>query len=202
MGILVPLRRQRLIGLPGAWISIVYFGSIGLGFMFVEIALIQKLMIFLGGPTYSLAFTLFVILFFSGLGSYFGRRRNAAHALTALAILIPTVIVLMNVLLSTVIPHLLGMTIWLRMLIGILVISPVAFLLGMPFPLGLSIVGRLSPGCVPWAWAINAFATVLGTLLAVLLSMNFGFHTVFLAAAFLYLLALMVMCRPTYRYSR
>ena len=51
-----------------------YFGSLGLGFIFVEIALIQKLMVFLGGPTYSLAFTLFVILFFSGLGSYFGRR--------------------------------------------------------------------------------------------------------------------------------
>jgi spermidine synthase len=194
-GILIPMQRQRLAGMPGAWSSIVYFGSLGLGFIFVEIALIQKLMVFLGGPMYSLAFTLFVILFFSGLGSYLGRRWRALETLTTLAILIPTVIVVMNLVLSAAIPRLLGMALPLRIMIGILVISPVAFLIGMPFPLGLTIVGRLSPSWVPWAWAINAFTTVLGTLLAVLLSMHFGFQKVFLSAAFLYLVALLVMRR-------
>ena len=87
----------------------------------------------------------------------------------------------------------------LRIMIGILVISPVAFLIGMPFPLGLTIVGRLSPGWVPWAWAINSFTTVLGTLLAVLLSMNFGFQNVFTSAAVLYLFALLVMRRLAQR---
>jgi hypothetical protein len=193
LGILLPMCRHRVAEVPGRWISFVYFGSLGLGFIFVEIALIQKLMVFLGGPTYSLAFTLFVILFFSGLGSYFGRRWKALEALTLLAILIPAVIVLMSLLLSAAIPHLLGLALPWRIMIGILVISPVAFLIGMPFPLGLKIVGRLSPDSVPWAWAINSFTTVLGTLLAVLLSMQFGFHRVFLLAAFLYLLALLVM---------
>ena len=199
LGILLPLCRQRLMVVPGVWRSIVYFGSLGLGFIFIEIALIQKLMVFLGGPTYSLAFTLFVILFFSGLGSYFGRRWEALRELTALAILIPTVIMLMNVVLSAAIPHLLGMALPLRIMIGVLIVSPVAFLIGMPFPLGLAIVGRLSPGWVPWAWATNSFTTVLGTLLAVLLSMQFGFQTVFILAAFLYLLALVVMRRMARR---
>ena len=198
-GILVPMYRQRLVGVPGAWSSIVYFGGLGLGFIFVEIALIQKLMVFLGGPTYSLAFTLFVILFFSGLGSYVGRRWRALPTLTILTILIPTVIVLMSIVLSAVIPHLLGLALPLRIMLGILVISPVAFLIGMPFPLGLTVVGRLSPGWVSWAWAINSFTTVLGTLLAVLLSMHFGFHKVFLSAAFLYLGALLVMRRLAQR---
>jgi hypothetical protein len=195
LGILAPMYRHRLMGAPGAGSSIVYFGSLGLGFIFVEIALIQKLMVFLGGPMYSLAFTLFVILFFSGLGSYFGRRWKALEALTALAVLIPTVIVVMSIVLSAAIPHLLGMALPLRIMIGILVISPVAFLIGMPFPLGLTIVGRLSPSWVPWAWAINAFTTVLGTMLAVLLSMHFGFQKVFISAAFLYLVALLAMRR-------
>jgi hypothetical protein len=195
LGILMPMCRHRVAGMPGAGSSIVYFGSLGLGFIFVEIALIQKLMVFLGGPTYSLAFTLFIILSFSGLGSYFSRRWRALEALTLLAILIPVVIVLMSIVLSVAIPHLLGLALPLRIMVGILVISPVAFLIGMPFPLGLTIVGRLSPGWVPWAWAINSFTTVLGTLLAVLLSMHFGFHRVFLLAAFLYLLALLAMRR-------
>jgi hypothetical protein len=198
-GILIPMHRQRLVGVPGAWSSIVYFGSLGLGFMFVEIALIQKLMVFLGGPMYSLAFTLFVILFFSGLGSYFGRKWRALETLTTLAILIPTVIVLMSIVLSAAVPRLLGMALPLRIMIGILVISPVAFVIGLPFPVGLTIVGRVSPNWVPWAWAINAFTTVLGTLLAVLLSMNFGFQNVFTSAAFLYLFALLVMRRLAQR---
>ena len=199
LGILVPMCRHRLVGVPGAWSSIVCFGSLGLAFIFVEIALIQKLMVFLGGPMYSLAFTLSVILFFSGLGSYFGRKWSAPEALTTLALLIPALIVAMNIALSAAIPHLLGMALPLRIIIGILVISPVAFLIGMPFPLGLTIVGRLSPGWVPWAWAINAFTTVLGTMLAVLLSMHFGFQKVFLSAAFLYLAALLVMRRLAQR---
>ena len=87
----------------------------------------------------------------------------------------------------------------LRIMIGILVISPVAFLIGMPFPLGLAIVGRLSPGWVPWAWAINSFTTVLGTLLAGHLSMHFGFQRVFILAAFLYLLARLVVLPAEWR---
>jgi hypothetical protein len=198
-GILIPMYRQRLVGVPGAGSSILYFASLGLGFIFVEIALIQKLMVFLGGPTYSLAFTLFVILFFSGLGSYFGRKWMAFNALTTLAIVIPAVIVLMSIVLSVAIPHLLGLALPLRIIIGILIIGPVAFLIGMPFPLGLSVVGRLYPGWVPWAWAINSFTTVLGTLLAVLLSMHLGFQKVFLSAAILYLFALLVMRRLAQR---
>ena len=78
----------------------------------------------------------------------------------------------------------------------LLVIAPLAFLMGMPFPLGLARVARLRPRLVPWAWGVNGWASVLSAVLAALLAVHFGFTAVIASGCVLYLLAILVSPRP------
>ncbi len=198
VGILLPLwRRQGGVGRPGSGRYLFYFSALGLGFMFVEVTLIQKLMVFLGGPTIALAFTLFAILLFSGLGSLFARRwADGFHRV--LPVVIGALVVLVvgaGLLIDRLVPAAMSLA-WLeRALLATALIAPVAFVLGMPFPLGLRALSRHCPDWVPWAWATNSFMTVLGPLLCILLSMQVGFQAMFLLAALVYLAGFLAL-RP------
>jgi spermidine synthase len=188
-GILYPLfqsgtvERQR-----GVYNVLAYFAALGLGFIFVEIALIQKLIVFLGGPTYSLCITLFSLLLFSGIGSYIAKRwlgeveRRFPMLLLALVLLI----VLESFALDLGIRWGLGLSMFARILLAIFMIAPIALLLGMPFPAGIHILDQGKSNWIPLAWGANSFMTVFGSLLSVLLSMELGFRNVFLIAALIY----------------
>ena len=196
LGILLPARKQSdgPADYPGA---LVYFCALGLGFMFVEISLIQKLMVFLGGPTYSLALTIFAILFFSGLGSRFARRFEfrVERLLAVLALVVPILIISVNFVFDMMIPRWLALEWAQRAVLAVMVIAPLAFVLGIPFPSGLRAVGQHSEEWVPWAWAANSFMTVLGPLLCIFLSMLVGFRVVMVAAACIYVAGFVTM-RP------
>jgi len=170
-------RRGRVLG---------YFLAIGFGFMFVEIAFIQKFVLFLGHPLYAVAVVLFAFLLFAGIGSRVAARRPP---LGAVVLAIAASAALSLLLLAWLVRHAMGWPEAARIGLSIALIAPLAFFMGMPFPLGLSRVEAIDARLVPWAWGINGCASVIAAVLATLLAIHFGFTAVVLAALLLYGLA-------------
>jgi len=190
--ILAPLwmrARLRSSG-RGRFGVLVYFAALGLGFMFIEIALLQKFSVFVGGPVYSMAITLASILIFSGVGSYiarvFRKRPGRGLALIITALLVATVAEML--LLKYAMPHLMGLSLPMRWLVTAAGLLPLGILMGMPFPTGLRLVERMDESIRPWAWGVNAFATVIGSMLCVLVSIHAGFTTALAAAMGIYVI--------------
>ncbi|WP_111521077.1 SAM-dependent methyltransferase [Cupriavidus phytorum] len=170
-----------------------YFVAVGLGFMFVEIAFIQKFILFLSHPLYAVAVVLCAFLCFAGLGSRFAPRLPArpgpgrGRRQVALAIGgVCAVALLYLVTLPVVFPLLIAWPDPARVAIAVALIAPLAFLMGMPFPLGLSGLAARDHKLVPWAWGINACASVVAAVLATLLAIHAGFTVVVLVALLLY----------------
>ena len=194
--VLVPLwlRRGSGTAVPGLrWRIIVYFAAIGTAFMFVEIAFIQKLILFLHHPLYAVSVVLCAFLVFAGLGSLMSARWCKQVPLSGII----AGISLLSLLYILFLP---GLFNWLMQLPGeykvpvsALFIAPLAFLMGMPFPLGLGVVSEKLPSWIPWAWGINGCASVVSAILATLCAIHFGFVFVVFVAVLLYLLAALVL---------
>ena len=189
--IIYPLRHHTSLAKPGGRAGIfVYFAALGLGFILLEIALLQKLTVFLGGPAYSMSITLFTILLTSGMGSFVSRNWSA-RPLRLLAVVIPllAVTVLAELaLLGYAIPRLMYLSHPLRAVAAVIMIAPLGLLMGMPFPTGLRYVNSYRPELNPWAWGINACATVIGSVLCILISSLAGFTIVLLIGVGVYLI--------------
>ena len=200
--ILLPLRGLPRAG-PGRAEgprTAIYFFALGLGFMFVEIAFIQRFTLFLGHPLYAAAVVLSAFLVFAGLGSGASERlmeRRTAEQTIVRAVLAIAIVALLYV---AVIPALFEALkpgpAALKVAASVALIAPLAFCMGMPFPLGLARLRDRAPGWIPWAWAINGCASVIGAVLAALLAMHLGFKAVVGLAAALYLVAAGVAARP------
>ena len=163
-----------------------YFLFIGLGFLLVEITLIQRLVLFLGFPTYALSVVLFSLLIFSGLGSwmttFFEPRRGMQLALAAaIGLILVSAYALQPVLRSLIWLPLAG-----RVVVAVLLVAPIATSLGMAMPLGLSRLEALHPKALPYAWGINGIASVLASVLGVVVAMLYGFTVAGLVAALCY----------------
>ncbi len=167
---------------------LIYFLGLGAGFMFLEISTVQRLVLFLGHPTYSLTVTLFCFLFFAGLGSLWARRyhERAAAALRVIVPLLAVMIALFAVALEPLLGALLHLPLALRILCCVLILAPMNFLMGMPFPIGLARLKRLAPPLVPWALGANGGASVVGSILCIVLAMESGFRSVSLLALAIY----------------
>ncbi len=193
--IVLPLRRltRKREKRAKQWRIFVYFFCLGLAFLFLEIALMQKLVLFLGHPLYSAALVLSTILVFAGLGSNVSRTLTQKHhpqQVTQWAIM--TIVALglsFAFFLTPLIHSLLALPGWSRSLIAILLLAPPAFAMGIPFPLALAKLGDLDQALIPWAWGVNGCASVLSAILATLLAIHFGFTVVILCALGLYGLA-------------
>ena len=192
--ILVPLARYSRQGLrvSGCGSFLTYFAGLGLGFIMIEIALLKRFMLFLGEPVYALAVVLGSLLIFTGAGAYVGQyfaRRSAGGIIgTLLATL--TTLVLTSFVLDWVFHAALGFALPWRIAIAAALVAPLGILLGMPFPAGLRVIGVEAPALVPWAWGVNGFFTVIGSVLAMMLGMVFGFTTVLVAAGGCYVISL------------
>jgi SAM-dependent methyltransferase len=193
---LVVLRREQhdQTGSVSSTRVVVYFLVIGLAFLFMEIACIQKFILFLHHPLYAVATVLTAFLVFAGLGSAWAGRKpqHAQQALRQprLAIAgIGVLGILYTLLLNPLFAQLVQLPMAGRILVTVLLLAPLAFCMGMPFPLGLAQLGKRMPRMIPWAWGINGCASVLSAVLATLLAIQFGFNAVILLAVLLYLLA-------------
>lgn len=169
-----------------------YFTLIGCSFMFLEIAFIQKFILFLSHPLYAVAVVLCGFLIFAGVGSFFSRRWEESNRLPRRVILAIAGIALAYLwLLPDLFPSLMGLPDWAKIGFSLALISPLAFFMGMPFPLGLSQLGREAPKLIPWAWGVNACSSVVSAILATLLAIHLGFNEVVLAGIAMYGLTLL-----------
>jgi spermidine synthase len=201
--ILAPLwgRRQVLARSGQLWRVAAYFFALGLAFLFVEIAFIQKFILFLGHPLYAVAVVLTAFLVFAGIGSgvspwiaerveaWNTRRRARRLDLSPIDLAvagIATVSLLYILILPRLFESPLDCADVTKILVSLGLIAPLAFFMGMPFPLGLSRVWSNSPALVPWAWGVNGCASVMSASLAPLIAMTSGFSTVIVAATMLY----------------
>lgn len=190
--ILLPLRRLKGVVMSGGTIpALLYFSALGVGFIAIEIVLIQRLVLYLGHPTYSLTTVLPTVLVSAGIGSLtVGPSTDAHKRLRLLALLVPLVVVVEWWLSGFVLDRLLGLALWVRIAAAVALLAPLGLVLGQAFPVGIALVSERRPELVPWAWAVNSFTTVLGSTATVLLAMEVGFSVVMLGAAPLYLVGI------------
>ena len=194
--LLVPLAaRRRLRGDSEEPVpllrAVVYFPALGLGFLFVEIFLIEKASLWLNDRTSGFALVLTGMLVFSGLGSMAAGRLSRAPAAN-MVFVAGGVLIWMVAMLFFLQPLILATLSWswiARATALMAVVAPVSVLLGLPFPLGLSRAG--TGGLLPWAWGLNGAFSVVATPLANLIAREAGFERVLLCAAILYGVALL-----------
>jgi hypothetical protein len=197
--LLLPFVRIRSIwsGLPRKRRSALYFTALGLGFMFFEITLIQRLVLFLGYPTYSLTVTLAAILLSTGVGALLSARYQASGRaawvlLGALAVLT----LFYEVGLTPMADALLGVPFAARVAVAFAVLAPLGVCLGAFMPLGLGAVAGLTNHpreYVAWGWAVNGFASVIGAVLTTILAMALGFGVVLVLALTVYGIAVLAL---------
>lgn len=175
---------------------VIYFLSIGLAFLFIELAFMQKFTLILGQPVYAVAITLCAFLVFSGLGSLYVQHKISHASIAIMPVLlrrsvglIGSVTIIYIMLLPLVSNTIMAMPETARIACAFILTAPLAFAMGMPFPLGLAAVQQSNPGFVPWAWGINGCASVLSAILAILLAIEIGFNGVMLSAVGLYIIA-------------
>ncbi len=172
-----------------------YFAALGFAFMFIEIAFIQKFILFLAHPLYAVAVVLCAFLVFAGLGSRYAPRfaaagsRRARHPLAWLAAAIAGIVLVYLLALPALFRQLMPLPDLARIAISIALIAPLAFAMGMPFPLGLARLAVRDDALIPWAWGINGCASVIAAILATVLAIHLGFGAVILLAVLLYALA-------------
>jgi hypothetical protein len=188
--IIWPLTRQAKPPGRGALRLLAYFSSLGVGFISVEVALLQKLTLLLGQPVYSLTVTLFSLLIFTGLGSLKLAPRfvPGARSIWLVPIGVALYVALFNFGSGTVISAVIGAALPWRIAVSVLMLAPLGVLLGVPFAYGLRVAHEHDPQLIPWAWAINGCLSVVGSILTVVISMNFGFAVVLWCACAVYAL--------------
>lgn len=175
---------------------LLYFFCIGAGYILIQVALIQKFVLFLGHPTYALTVIIFSMLMASGLGSFYSRRliRRADRVPLTIALIGVAATVSALAFLAAPISELgVGWPLPLKMMVTACLIAPPAFLMGIPFPTGLTRLEARFPQAVRWAWALNAAASVLGSASAIFLAIYIGLRATVLVGAALYLCALAVV---------
>jgi hypothetical protein len=180
----------------GRWV--VYFGALGAGFMLLEVALLQRFVLLLGHPVYSLTVTLFALLLGTGLGSFLSRRippdrvkRVASRMLLAVA----GAALISTVLLPVVIDVAIAWPLWTRVMVAAALLVPLGVLLGIPLPAGMRLVSARNPDIVPWGWGINGAFSVVGATVAVFVAMNWGFSSTLSIAALVYAAASITLRR-------
>jgi len=189
------LHRHRQHAPKTGIVALLYFIAVGFGFILVEISLIQRFVLFLGHPTYALTVVVFLLLLSSGAGSVAARSRiSTGGKILPLLGLISSIIVIDVALLPWLLSAAIGLPFAIKLLVSAIVLAPLGFLMGMPFPTGLRLVKT-----VEWAWALNAAASVLGSVMAMIIAIHFGLTITLLCAAAAYLLA--GLCSRTWKDS-
>jgi hypothetical protein len=166
---------------------VILFSMLGIGFMLIELSLIQRFILYLGQPVLSIAIILFSLLVGAGIGSiYSGRliseRMFKGIAVASLSIIV--VVVCYTFLLPLIFSQLLGLNLAVRLLAMVVMVTPLGFLMGFPFPLGIRSLNKTNlEKYIPWMWGINGVGSVLGSAMTITLAISFGFTQAFLVGA-------------------
>jgi spermidine synthase len=190
LGPLLLFRRSALAAASGSGRMLTYFAGLGLGFILVEIGMMQRFVLFLGHPIYALVVVLAVLLAAAGAGSSLSGRLGARFGdrrlISACVLILALVLLLYAAGLTWLFHLLLGLPLAARIAIAALLVLIPGLLMGMLLPSGMRIIADESPAIAPWAWAVNGGASVLGSVAAVFVSMNFGFTVAFVIGIAVY----------------
>lgn len=190
LAIVLPLTRVRgeASRMPGRWGFLCYFAALGMGFIFAEISFVQKFILFLGYPTYSLTVMLFSFLTFAGVGAYLSGRLpdDPRRTLPALVGVLTTLVLFYVLALPFVFDALLSAPLTLRIFVTVLLCAPLGGVLGMFFPYGIRLTSAINRDFVAWAWAVNGCLSVVGSVTSIIIAMTYGFTTVILLFLVIY----------------
>ncbi|MDD5362719.1 MAG: hypothetical protein PHN88_11340 [Ignavibacteria bacterium] len=175
-----------------------FFALIGLGYITTQIALIQKFTLFLGQPVYTLLTVVSTMLIFSGLGAKYSLKFAGKQKLYIIFLIIAALAIVLGFLTPVIFSALVSLSLLLRIIITIILIAPLSFFMGMPFPSGISLITGDDPRMIGISWAVNGFFSVLGTVLTMIFAMMLGFKIVFIIAGVYYLCAMIFI---TIRYK-
>ncbi|MEO8209386.1 MAG: hypothetical protein ABI840_02410 [bacterium] len=172
-----------------------YFACLGFGYIVLQICMIQKFTLFLGQPVITLLTVVSTMLVASGVGSLVSLRfyKNNLKKLYLIFGIIALLTLAVGILNPYVFNSLVRLELYWRIIISALIIFPLGFFMGMPFPVGMSLVHPAEKRFVAFAWAVNGFFSVIGTVSAIILAMMFGFRVVFITGAVIYLLAMLLI---------
>ncbi len=185
------LLHQALPQTPGAKRALLYFLCIGAGYILIQVALIQKFVLFLGHPTYALTVIIFSMLLSSGLGSFASKRLvGSAISLPAVLVSIAAAVMVLSFVVGPVSESGVALPLPFKILIAVALIAPVGFAMGMPFPTGLTLLEKIMPPAVRWAWSVNAASSVLGSAAAMFLAIYLGLKMTLCIGGLFYLGAL------------
>jgi hypothetical protein len=183
---------------PGALRWLAYFACLGTAFIVVEVALVQKCILFLGHPTHALAVVLFALLLWSALGSALSGRLDTARlaaVLAAVAALVATAALALSPLFDALV-HLERP--W-RIAVVAAALAPLGLAMGMPLPMAVRLLARRQPAIIPWAWGVNGAFSVMGSAAALVIALFAGFDQALLVAAAVYAAALVAVRRASAR---
>jgi hypothetical protein len=183
---------------PGWPRALAYFACLGGAFMLIEVALLQRFVLLLGHPVYSLTVTLFSLLVGTGLGSVVSRRASDAR-LTRTAALACLAVMAIALIWGNALPFIVraavGWPLGARIALAAALMVPAGLVMGIPLPTGVRIMAAAQPQLVPWAWGMNGALSVLGATLAVFVAMNWGFSVTLICGAGVYACAAALISR-------
>lgn len=187
---------RRVPRTPEVRRQLLFFVSIGLAFILAEIAFIQKFVLFLGHPTYALAVAVFALVLSSALGSRYSQRwpeQELARRSRTWLLLLAGLLLFIGLVVSPLVTSLVWLPLGARLALAALLLAVPGFLMGTAFPSGLRLLRLSNPGALEWAWAMNAAASVLGSALAVFISIHFGIWQTMAVGAFCYVAAALLL---------
>lgn len=192
-----------LILLPIAWFKkssgklpvLFYFGAIGLGFMFAEIILIQRFVLYLGQPVYAVSAVISIMMLVSGLGSYYSSKvKPGTKVFYRIFIIIIIILLVYSLFLTGILRYTAGYSIFARIIITVIIVGIPAFFMGMPFPVGLKTLSiKKQNEKIAWGWGINGFFSVIATPLALIIAIEAGSMLVMSIAGLAYFVSLMAI---------
>jgi hypothetical protein len=188
--VLYPLRRVKTAVLEDGLAPLVYFFFIGLGYMFIEITTVQRFILVLGSSIYSISAVFFSLLLSSGLGSHYSSKIEPGSNGHKIVLQALGVLSILYGLSAPLIGLTLELTFTARLLVSFIIVAPLGFLMGMPFPLGIRLLSLSNKRYINWAWAVNGCASVIGSILPMMMALYFGFSRVYVFAGAIYLATL------------
>jgi len=208
VGLPLALRARKSIRSEGFTGFLVYFASLGFGFIVIEICLMKRYVLFLGNPAYSITTILVALLLGAGLGSIVSERlgeRNPRRTLSFVIPLLALVLCLETWVSPLIFDTFLALPFYGRIAVAGLMLLPLGFFMGMPFPLGLRLIALMREDetertqLTAWAWGMNGYTTVIGSAATVFIALFWGFKAALLLGVFVYLFGLIAIRQATKR---
>jgi hypothetical protein len=175
--------------LRGSAAKFIYFAGIGFGFMLVEISQMQRLVVFLGHPTYALAVVLFSLLVFSGIGSLSCSKVGKSSAAVSRLVLLMAALMAFGVITVKITTAFAASTTPIRIAVAIALLTPLGFFMGMAFPLGMNWISDHSPELGPWLWGVNGASSVCASVMSMVIAIAYGINASFWTGFSFYALA-------------